>query len=127
VSGCAPPTITQKALIGDKCAQNADCGSQWFYCITDDFGGYCSKDCKSDADCPLESICSFGSGSGQCHKKCNTTSDCRTNYLCHAASPKVDDFASHTYCDVLSSVGDAGAVTPTDMSKAGDAGGGAGG
>lgn len=127
LGSCSAETITQKLLIGAKCTMNAECGSQpWFACETNHPDGYCTKACKSDADCPPESICAFDGGDGTCHLRCDNAQGCRTpKYFCHPASNDPDNFASHQYCEALPSGGDAGA--PADMATKSDAGGGAGG
>ncbi len=127
LSACSAPTITQKLLIGAKCVSNDDCGSQpWFVCDSNHPDGYCTKACKSDADCPPEAICAFDGGDGYCHLRCDNASGCRTpKYFCHPASNDPANFASHQYCEMLSSGGDAS--MPMDAGGKSDAGGGAGG
>jgi hypothetical protein len=126
--GCSSDPITQKLKIGVPCMTDSDCGSSpWFVCFTDRPGGYCSKNCLSDADCPTaESICAFDNGTGSCKAKCVQTSDCRKDYLCHAASNDKNNFASKPFCDTSGMATDGG-MTPTDAGTASDAGGGAGG
>jgi len=92
----------QKLPIGSPCSASAQCGDDPFFCEKSHPGGYCKRDCKSDADCPSDSICAFSGAVGECHKKCDTDDDCRVaeGYDCEPASTDPDTHASHAYCDV---------------------------
>lgn len=127
LGSCSADTITQKLLIGTKCTSSDECGSQpWFVCDSNHPDGYCTKSCKSDADCPPESICAFDGGDGLCHARCDLAASCRApKYYCHAASNDPANFASAKFCEALSTDTDAG-MSPMDAAKS-DAGGGAGG
>jgi hypothetical protein len=100
---CKPPS-------GSSCTANAGCcGTGKFFCATLDHpGGYCKKDCKSDADCPTGSVCAGDSSLGECHKSCNAAADCRTaeGYICkpHASE------ASHDFCDAPEPTPDGGST-----------------
>lgn len=58
-----------KGLIGDPCAENADCGSG--ICV-----GWCTKTCFSDAACGSTNYCIATSSSYKCFPFCQTNADC---------------------------------------------------
>lgn len=127
LSGCETPTVTQSLTVGSPCAQASDCGSAPpFACGNLDRGGYCTKDCKTDMDCPGESICAFRGGTvGQCALKCDSTANCRfsSGYVCRPASNDVATLASHGYCGLSDSAApDLGGSA--DMAVGGPDGGG---
>lgn len=105
--GCDTPVVKQLLPIGSPCTSSADCGSQpQFYCDSLHAGGYCKKDCKTDLDCPSESICAFhNSPIGQCALKCDNLANCRftMGYTCKPASNEVMTLASHGYCGLADS------------------------
>ena len=114
--GCSIPTVKQLLTIGSPCSQSFECGSQpQFACNTQLPGGYCEKDCKSDADCPgpsVESICAFnGPVSGKCRLKCTGPANCRfvSGYICRPASNDPNSMASNGYCDLPANGVDGGA------------------
>ena len=85
-----------RAVVGTACTSSADCDSE-LQC-SDDIGsvsglfpgGYCSKSCQQDADCPATAVCGTvpGTTSGVCLQACQHISDCRfnANYACADAS-----------------------------------------
>ena len=63
-------------VIGAACASDRDCANR---CYTDpqDFpGGFCSRSCTSDADCPSDTVCATKAG-GVCLFTCPPM-DCTT-------------------------------------------------
>ena len=64
--GCTSETIKQDLLIGSPCKTSSECGTVVFRCDEGLPGGYCTKDCLSDFDCPPEAICLQRNGSGAC-------------------------------------------------------------
>jgi hypothetical protein len=99
----AAAATTEKLTIGSPCTKDSDCGSAPFYCMVDHPGGYCMRDCTTDADCPSEAICQNDGMKGECHKKCNAPADCRAAYTCSPAASAADNKASHAFCDVMDS------------------------
>src|SRR5436309_2828048 len=100
LSGCSSDTITQKLLIGSSCSVAADCGTQpYFDCIDTTHGGYCTKACKSDPDCPTEAICAMTGDTGQCRVMC-PPAICHKDFQCRPASSDMSSIASHAYCDL---------------------------
>ena len=87
IAACTSSGDTQKLAIGSPCKASADCGTGKFFCATDHPNGYCKKDCKVDADCPMGSVCAHDGSVGECHKSCNTVVDCRKSegYICKPA------------------------------------------
>ena len=113
---CYSDPIVQTLKIGTICKDSTECGSQpWFTCLLTGYpGGYCTKACMNDQDCPPEAICAFTGGTGQCKIKCLQQSDCpRPSYTC---KPKdivnTDTFASHAYCDSMVNGGGSDAGVP---------------
>ena len=54
--------------IGAGCVQNSDCADQCY--LGNDFpGGFCSRPCTSNADCPADAVCAQ-SGGGTCMFAC---------------------------------------------------------
>jgi hypothetical protein len=97
--------------IGSPCHASSECGTTaaWFCAMHP--GGYCKKDCKTDAECPSEAICVHEGSSGECHKNCDKDSDCRSaeGYACKPASSDPDTLATHAFCDVMEeAMGDMG-------------------
>jgi hypothetical protein len=86
-------------------------------------GGYCSKDCKTDSDCPSEAICAFDGAVGGCHLICTDPKVCRfsSGYECKPASTMPSSLATKPYCDAKGGGGGGGAdMSPMpmpDMSK----------
>ncbi len=46
------------------------------------FGGYCTAECESNADCNSSSNCVVIQGIGRCMSNCDRDSDCRDGYVC---------------------------------------------
>lgn len=103
------PKVFTADKAGQACSANADCGNG--YCAkqfeSNSFlgggsqpapGGYCTFDCKLDADCGQDGLCigatsggSFGFGNvggrtqsaaGKCMLRCDSSSQCREGYRC---------------------------------------------
>ena len=123
--GCGSETIRQRLPIGDPCVESSQCGTlPQFYCDNALAMGYCKKDCKSDADCPIEAICSFrASVTGQCKVKCESTVNCRNTmgYQCIPASNDLATLASHGYCDIPGGGGKPDGGANADLASPGDA------
>lgn len=76
--GCQLPTVLES-----EGPQRGTC-AEGLFCFGSHLnapGGYCSKFCTVDADCPPEAACPFLNGS-LCLKRCNTVADCREGYIC---------------------------------------------
>jgi serine protease len=69
--------------VGDGCAGNGDCGDG-LYCEAGFDGGYCTTDCRADANsCPTGSTCFEISGTGDAICFLDCESDCaRSGYVC---------------------------------------------
>ncbi|MCX7943052.1 MAG: hypothetical protein N2746_00880 [Deltaproteobacteria bacterium] len=71
--------------IGAACTKNEDC-TDGLKCVSDNtefVGGFCTKDCSKDEDCPLEVGIERACINGKCQRTCKTDSDCgRKEYLC---------------------------------------------
>jgi hypothetical protein len=83
--GCSDPENTQYLPIGSRCGSDGTCGTTPFECLTMGFnGGYCSKACATDGDCPADAVCS----KKLCLRRCAVPTDCRENegYGCHVES-----------------------------------------
>jgi hypothetical protein len=68
--------------VGAPCDDFTQCGGA-LDCL-DDAGvpdGYCSRDCRADADCPGASCAAFENGNF-CGDGCNADADCRAGYQC---------------------------------------------
>src|SRR6476659_3849728 len=77
VAGCSQPSNTQLLPVGELCVHDNDCGSTPFLCRPE-YGGYCTKICTVDAECPMDSLCS----SALCRRVCNSNDQCRAMYEC---------------------------------------------
>ena len=95
---------SQKEPIGSRCKRNSDCGSSTFQCELNDAtstypGGYRTKPCTTDGDCPLDSVC-VPPPTSLCRRRCIVTADCRTDsadgigYACVTT-----EGATASYCD----------------------------
>jgi hypothetical protein len=76
------------ATVGDPCTTAADCGNA--LCINREHtpGGYCSRQCTSDTDCPSGTTCvqdGAANGVNACFRVCAAEQDCRRGYVCTAA------------------------------------------
>jgi hypothetical protein len=107
LSGCTgtgnnPPT--QNLSIGAPCGSSAECGdAPPFACDVTRTGGYCTRPCATNFDCPIEAVCAPVPGAGSvCVKKCDTGNDCRfgEGYVCHSATVEGDLGASQSFCGV---------------------------
>ncbi len=51
-------------------------------------GGYCTKDCIGNADCPSSALClsapGLGEGDSVCWSRCTAPADCRSGYDCYS-------------------------------------------
>jgi hypothetical protein len=92
MSGCDQPPNTQVLPIGSGCSSASECGSQPYDCVAALPGGYCTKPCATDGDCPSDSVCAARS----CRRACKDTSECRASegYVCRNES------ATRPVCDV---------------------------
>lgn len=74
-------TIPSEGEVGAPCEANTDCNSG-LICYPESTigpGGYCSKNCNSDAECPQSSLCAFGI----CWDACDSTiGDCGPDRQC---------------------------------------------
>jgi hypothetical protein len=79
------------ASIGVACTKDEEC-TQGLKCLKDKSeyaGGFCTKDCKSDSDCPVEIGVPQTCVDGICQRACKRDSDCgRKGYLCINRSGK---------------------------------------
>lgn len=96
--GCdAAPDPLPNGVVGDACADDADCGGAAGSCATNlpasgSFGqrvmapgGYCSLSCSQQSDCGRGGLCIGGVGgfgAGTCFAACAIDDDCRDGYLC---------------------------------------------
>lgn len=94
-SGCSTPDNTELVPIGSRCGASGDCGTSPYFCNPNAPGGYCTKPCAKDGDCPTDAVCAMG----LCKRKCKTTNDptdgCRAQegYVCR------DEAAATPVCD----------------------------
>lgn len=78
---------TQRAL-GEACAFHSDCAAGLCQTVSPFTGGYCSRTCASQADCPAGSECARNpsGGSTLCLKDCaspgQSPGGCRSGYVC---------------------------------------------
>lgn len=124
VAGCGSGSNVQKEPVGSRCKSSGNCGTAPFECQLNDStssatstypGGYCTKPCATDGDCPLDSVCVPQSPS-VCRRRCNDTTElCRTDsadgvgYAC-----VTNEGATASYCDKQ-------ALAPTtDLGPSGD-------
>ncbi|HZS39364.1 MAG TPA: hypothetical protein VFF06_21175 [Polyangia bacterium] len=101
VAACSTAPNTQRLPIGTRCGGDGDCGTQPFTCALAGYpGGYCTRPCSTDGDCPLDSACIAPT----CRRKCADASGCRSGegYACLAESGSL-------VCDPASGPPDAGA------------------
>jgi hypothetical protein len=62
--------------LGAVCKAEADCGGG-LVCIGEIDGGYCGvRDCQTDGDCPMNSMCINHAGLNYCARTCAAASDC---------------------------------------------------
>lgn len=74
--------------IGDACTTTTDCGGALCLNLAYTPGGYCSRSCASDTDCPNGSVCvpdGASRGSSACFRSCSSASACRNGYSCGPA------------------------------------------
>jgi hypothetical protein len=85
IIGCSDPANTQYVPIGSRCTSGGQCGTMPFDCNTAGYpGGYCTKSCTTDGDCPLDAACIDHA----CRRRCVHEADCRQNegYSCAQSS-----------------------------------------
>lgn len=79
---CLPAPVPVTGETGIACMSDADCDAEET-CLSEDdgfSGGYCTRQCQADAECPTGSFCS---AFGVCADSCSAaTPDCRPGYLC---------------------------------------------
>ena len=79
---------------GDSCDNVGDCADGLDIC-NEDPGGQCTKDCKTQVDCPSGSVCE---NPGHCYHECTTKADCpRDGYDC-LGGPNSD---GKKWCDIV--------------------------
>ena len=87
VLGCGDDVGAEGDLVGGECDSDRDCEE---VCLKDksDFpGGMCSVECKSDQDCPIDTVCVDKKG-GICAYQCDENDDCRRGYRCDGTKRK---------------------------------------
>lgn len=79
-AGCGAPANSAFLPVGSRCSNASQCGTRPFTCNTLLSGGYCERDCATDGDCPMDSVCS----AQRCRRRCQLASECRVNegYTC---------------------------------------------
>ncbi|MGC9044617.1 MAG: hypothetical protein ACP5KG_12270 [Myxococcota bacterium] len=73
------------ASIGAECSKDEDCTSGLFCLLNKSnySGGFCTKSCTKDDDCPTEMGLTKICYEGICQRSCNSDADCgRKGYLC---------------------------------------------
>jgi hypothetical protein len=87
---CAAPDGSGAGRVGDACARNEDCASE--YCLpTPSFpGGSCTAPCSlTRQGCPAGSACAIPAAptgdEGWCFATCASDADCRSGYACRAS------------------------------------------
>ena len=80
--GCSDPENTQYLPVGSRCMSASQCGTMPFECPSNNgyAGGYCTRPCTTDGDCPLDALCH----SQACRRRCTQDGDCRQSegYYC---------------------------------------------
>src|SRR5690348_7652739 len=79
--GCSTPDNTQLVPIGTTCNSGSQCGTTPFTCAPLP-GGYCTRNCSVDGDCPTDSLCS----ATICKRKCASDAECRSGYACRVVA-----------------------------------------
>jgi hypothetical protein len=91
--GCSDPSNTQYLPVGSRCTMAGQCGTMPFDCVTSGFpGGYCTRPCTTDGDCPLDSACSLQQS---CRRRCTSDADCRQSEGYYCAPPT----SGHMLCE----------------------------
>jgi hypothetical protein len=78
--------------IGDACTTAQDCGRGTCLNFAYTPGGYCSKSCAVEADCPQGTRCvpnGAAAGEGACFLVCDAQASCRTGYECRVVTGQV--------------------------------------
>lgn len=110
LGGCGNSVVAELLPVGSACTADPQCGPAPFMCMLDHPGGYCLRDCRSDVDCPSESVCVVDTDASECHKRCPSGQlDCRAGYECAPAASSGFPRSSVAFCDVSASP-DAGAT-----------------
>ncbi len=85
LAGCSDAANTQLVPIGSRCSSSAQCGTTPYACNMGPGydNGYCEKPCTTDADCPLDSLCSPAPLKA-CRRVCKDSTECRQSegYAC---------------------------------------------
>jgi hypothetical protein len=94
-SGCSSPGNTQFLPIGSHCGADGDCGTSPYTCTPTAPGGYCTKTCAKDGDCPTDAVCAMGACKRKCLSTDSATDGCRgpEGYVCR------DEGAVSKVCD----------------------------
>lgn len=86
--GCGSKADSQSEPIGSPCTNSQHCGTAPYECIltsaTAYKGGYCTRPCATDGDCPADSLCLPAGG---CRRRCTDDANCRVDqgYACITA------------------------------------------
>jgi hypothetical protein len=94
-SACSSPDNTAFIPLGSRCERNDQCGTTPYECLQppEFVGGYCTRSCTTDADCPTDGVCLVAAA--KCRRKCIATVECREGegYVCR------DKGATSRVCD----------------------------
>jgi hypothetical protein len=90
LGGCSDGPNTQYLPIGSTCGSAAACGTSPFDCDEGQPGGYCTRPCVGDGDCPGDSVCLRSI----CRRKCGSDDNCRASEGYHC----VNAGATSTLC-----------------------------
>lgn len=86
ISACGNDALDVPAapvgVVGDACAEDADCAYSGGVCLTDLPGGYCSIECSATVLCPSDSVCATHASGAVCALLCESDTDCRNGYFC---------------------------------------------
>ncbi len=77
---CTTSCTNNYGNVGDPCTDTAPCSAGNF-CLAQPPGGYCTRTCQSDQQCPTGSVCSDQLGNegptNYCVETCTTDTECR--------------------------------------------------
>jgi hypothetical protein len=84
LSACGSPDNTAFIPVGSRCERNDQCGTTPFECLMPPayIGGYCTRSCATDADCPTDAVCV--TSLHRCRRRCVVDTECRQSegYVC---------------------------------------------
>ncbi|MBA3462523.1 MAG: hypothetical protein H0T46_21370 [Deltaproteobacteria bacterium] len=75
LAGCGRDSGDIDSYIGNACARDSDCDERCYLNSGEFPGGFCSISCRSDSDCPSDTVCTDKEG-GVCMFLCRAV-DCR--------------------------------------------------